>query len=435
MKRFQSTQKESRKNTTITMKHIYISISIIIIYLIFLNSLPEQKSQEEKYIIEADKTEGIIDGDERIIIGTGNVKITHGKLIITCDKGTSYEKQEMSVLENNVVIDDKEQGYHLTAGYVEYHKKDKHSIATKNPILIIKKKENPIRVESEMMEMFSKEDIGIARGNVWIYYEDIVAQCDLATYYGKENRIILEGDPVAWQGENRLSGKKITLFIKDDKADKIFVDKDARMIYYTKGEKKTEEKDDEVGSIEVPSSGDVKEGNKNENSEGAIKEIETEKETTSKSSTGTNERGDKKLESDEKKEDKGEETIGRVDTYGEMMTAYFKDGEVIRVLIEGNAQGVYYPYEDEKPTDEKVFASGDKIDVTLKDRKAERIRVLGSVGGYYDPGKKGGQTKAYGDTMIIFIENGEVDRIIIRGKAKGIYYHGKEEGEETKVSD
>ena len=418
------------------MRYIHILTFVILNLFIILPPIAEDKKEEEKYVIEADNTEGIIEGDERVIIGTGHVKITHGKLIITCDKGTSYEKQELSILENNVIIDDPGQGYHLTSGYVEYHRKDKHSIATKTPILTIKKEENPIKVESEMMEMFSKEDIGIARGNVWIHYEDIVAQCDLATYYGKEEKIILEGDPVCWQGDSRLAGKKITLYIKNDKADKIFIEKESRMIYYTKSEKKNEgiEKTDKIG--EEPSPSEIK-----KSEEETFKQLKDEKnENLNEPSLNELSNKNQPTENQENTEltnkqegERKEETTGRVDTYGDMMTAYFQNGEVVRVLIEGNAQGLYYPYKEEKPTNEKVFASGDKIDVTLKDQEVERIRILGNASGYYDPGKEGGQTKAYGDTMIIFIKDGEVDRIIIRGKAKGIYYHGKEKGEETKV--
>jgi lipopolysaccharide export system protein LptA len=419
------------------MKYINILLFITLNFLSVLPSLSEEK-KEEKYIIEADKTEGVIEGDERVIIGTGHVKITHGKLIITCDKGTSYEKQELVILENNVVIDDKEQGYHLTSGYVEYHKNDKHSIATKSPVLIIKKEENPIKVESEMMEMFSKEDKGIARGNVWIYYEDIVAQCDLATYYGKEDKIILEGDPVCWQGDSRLAGGKITLFIKNDKADKIFVEKESRMIYYTKSEKKsniegneTNQQKSEKNSESKGEPSDIKKPEENKdqgNGDNNTTENDNAVPDNSINKTNTNETEQKSTT----EEVKNEETTGRVDTYGDTMTAYFQNGEVVRVLIDGNAEGVYYPYKDEKATDEKVFASGDRIDVSLKDQEVERIRILGNATGYYDPGKEGGQTKAYGDTMIVFIKDGEVDRIIIRGEAKGIYYHGKEQGEEEK---
>ena len=409
---------------------------ILLLSLVFVpaSKILTQEGEKEKYIIEADKTEGIMEGEERVIIGTGNVKITHGKLVITCDKGTSYEKQDLAILEKNVVIDDPDKGYHLTAGYVEYHKNDKHSIATQTPILTIKKEEEPIRVESELMEMFSEDDIGIARGNVWIYYQDIIAQCDLATYYGKEETIVLEGDPVAWQDESRLAGEVITLYIKDDEVDKIFINGGSRMIYYTREEKEKVEDNmdgnkitDETGeNIEEPSNPGEEYITPTPPSITVPEEVimEREEETGEEETTG------------EGIENKGEKkTTGRVDTYGDVMTAYFEDGEVVRVLIEGNAEGIYYPYENGEPTDERVFASGNRIDVSLRDEQVERIRITGDVSGFYDPGKEGGQTRVYGDVMVIFIADNEVDKIIIRGKAKGIYYHGREEEEKRAIKE
>jgi hypothetical protein len=117
--------------------------------------------------------------------------------------------------------------------------------------------------------------------------------------------------------------------------------------------------------------------------------------------------------------------IGRVETAGDKMIAYFEDENIKRLIIEGNAEGIYYPYKDNQETGESVFTSGDVIDVYINNENIDLIRITGDAVGVYNPGEnKESLTKTFGRIMVIYMaEDGEVDRIIVRGNAKGIYMH------------
>jgi lipopolysaccharide export system protein LptA len=57
-----------------------------------------------------------------------------------------------------------------------------------------------------------------ATGRVKIEKDDGRATCQKAVYYQDEEKIVLTGDPVAWQKGTRVSGKRITMFLAEDRS-------------------------------------------------------------------------------------------------------------------------------------------------------------------------------------------------------------------------
>ena len=57
-----------------------------------------------------------------------------------------------------------------------------------------------------------------ATGRVQIEKEDGRATCRKAVYYDDEKKIVLTGDPVAWQKGTRVSGKRIIMFVDEDRS-------------------------------------------------------------------------------------------------------------------------------------------------------------------------------------------------------------------------
>ncbi len=57
-----------------------------------------------------------------------------------------------------------------------------------------------------------------ATGRVKIQKEDGRATCQKAVYYEAEKKIVLTGDPVAWQKGTRVSGKRIIMFLDEDRS-------------------------------------------------------------------------------------------------------------------------------------------------------------------------------------------------------------------------
>ena len=56
-----------------------------------------------------------------------------------------------------------------------------------------------------------------AIGRVKIERESGNATCQKAVYYRNEDKIVLTGDPIAWDKGTRVSGKRITMFLAEDR--------------------------------------------------------------------------------------------------------------------------------------------------------------------------------------------------------------------------
>lgn len=75
------------------------------------------------------------------------------------------------------------------------------------------------------------------------------------------------------------------------------------------------------------------------------------------------------------------------EAYGKiMLVAFTKKGDVDNVKVWGNAKSIYHVEEGDKGGCNN--ASGDSICVAFKDGKASRVKLSGSVRGFYAPGKK-----------------------------------------------
>lgn len=57
-----------------------------------------------------------------------------------------------------------------------------------------------------------------ATGHVKIEKEDGRATCQKAIYYEEQKKIVLTGEPVAWQKGTRVSGKRIIMFLEEDRS-------------------------------------------------------------------------------------------------------------------------------------------------------------------------------------------------------------------------
>lgn len=69
--------------------------------------------------------------------------------------------------------------------------------------------------ESSMMEQIDRIEI---EGEVRISQREKVATSDKSVYYHKEQKIVLMGNPMVSQGEDRVQGRLITLYLADGRS-------------------------------------------------------------------------------------------------------------------------------------------------------------------------------------------------------------------------
>ncbi len=251
-------------------------IFLLLINSIFLIKDPDElftKSDMEPYIVTAERVYLDETGEGRVSHLIGNVKIIHGKTIITGDEGYVYENQQMAEIIKNVQIDDEgtiitarvakyfkeekmlvlvdsvdlregkqilktdsliyfkekkvskawgdvvlideEQNTTVTGGYGEYDFVNEVGFMTDNPELILLEKDRKITITGDTLNIRRKENFMSCKGNVKVYGDSIMATAGYLEYFSLKEHIYLKENPVVEQeGKLSLSGISIEVFLK-----------------------------------------------------------------------------------------------------------------------------------------------------------------------------------------------------------------------------
>lgn len=270
----------------------------ILIFSLVINSLflvrdPDEiftAKDREPYIIEAEKVTLDETDEGRVSHLMGNVKITHGKTIITGDEGFAYENEQMAEIIGNVKIDDEgtiitskiakyfkeermvvlvdtvelqdgeqvlkadslvyfkgkkvshayggvilideEQNTEVTGDYGEYDFINKEGFITSNPVLTLSEKDRKIIITGDTLRIKRKENFMSCTGNVKIREDSIMARAGYLEYYSDSERIYLKEKPIIEQvGKSTLSGLLIEVFLKNREIVKTIATIDAKGNY------------------------------------------------------------------------------------------------------------------------------------------------------------------------------------------------------------
>ena len=89
-------------------------------------------------------------------------------------------------------------------------------LATAAPELAIAQSERALTVVADSQSANTNTGVIVAEGNVTIRYpaEQVVGQSQKATYYTREQRIVMEGSVDVVQGDNRLQAETVTYLLE-----------------------------------------------------------------------------------------------------------------------------------------------------------------------------------------------------------------------------
>jgi lipopolysaccharide export system protein LptA len=107
---------------------------------------------------------------------------------------------------------------------------------------VVLKKEGMTLTSDSMVVFYEPQSKGIreidAYGNVVVRKEGRVAFSKKASYYSREEKIVLTGEARIIENENQLGGETITLFMRDERS----VVEGGKILFYNKQEKPGEGK-------------------------------------------------------------------------------------------------------------------------------------------------------------------------------------------------
>ena len=95
-------------------------------------------------------------------------------------------------------------------------------LVVRSDIMIVRFKSDqtsePTQSEEKSESPGGKIDVIEAKGKVVIKKADGRATCRHAVYYKDQEKIVLTGAPIAWQGGTRVSGPKMTMYLEENRS-------------------------------------------------------------------------------------------------------------------------------------------------------------------------------------------------------------------------
>lgn len=167
--------------------------------------------------------------DEKRAHFTGDVVVADSASTTVSDVFTYFEDDEHSIAVGRVRVMNPEQAVTIYGDSLVHFDQLHYTVIPKNPrfVQIDTTADGAIDtlvVVSKFMEAF-RDPSGrfIATDSVTIVRTDLAAQCRRATFYTKQDRIILEREPIVWYRESQVTGDSMVVTLEDRRLRSVYV--------------------------------------------------------------------------------------------------------------------------------------------------------------------------------------------------------------------
>ena len=222
-----------------------------VLYLHFLSILV---ADERLYLKQAKTLENKTIAGRSIKFISGDVIFTKGDLILNCEEGRHYEKNDLAVLYKNVSAIQEQRT--LTCDTIKFFSKEDRLLSIGSSHVW----DSDYDLKADSITVFTEQDSGVALGNVILnqkgqiikanrieYQKDKeqdgvsytaigdviiedssrIATCGKAKYDRKNEVTTLEIEPKITENERILSGQKIILQYKEEELENLHIPKKA----------------------------------------------------------------------------------------------------------------------------------------------------------------------------------------------------------------
>ncbi|MGH2568619.1 MAG: OstA-like protein [Bacteroidota bacterium] len=173
--------------------------------------------------------EGEYFSEEKRAYFSGDVIAADSASTTLSDALTYFESDERSIAVGNVRVLNPGNAVTVYGDSLVHFDKIKYTIVPKNPRLVQVDTTadgtiDTLLVVSKLMEAYrDPADRFIATDSVLLVRTDLAARCERATFYTKQDRIILERQPVVWYGQNQVTGDSMVVTLRDRKLNSVYV--------------------------------------------------------------------------------------------------------------------------------------------------------------------------------------------------------------------
>lgn len=169
--------------------------------------------------------------------------VEDGSTFISADQMASDDSSNTIQMEGNAVMRDTAKGFIIIAGRIFHNKKIDASLATKNPLMIIKQDRDSVYITGDSLftakltDLYKKDSAKLktfhfkekdstnryfeAYHHVRVFSDSIQSVSDSLFYSFQDSVFRLYYDPVVWNKKSQITGDTIYLFTKNKKASRI----------------------------------------------------------------------------------------------------------------------------------------------------------------------------------------------------------------------
>ncbi|WP_061222389.1 LptA/OstA family protein [Leptospira weilii] len=166
----------------------------------------------------SDKDEG---GETRVGL-YGNATIYRGNLKMNAEKLVSYGKNSSKIeARNQITVHDRENALILSGNVLDYFEDDQYiHLTDSGKIDFLDKKTDEVTSTMTAIEFerFMDKNETVIRGNVLIEGKDSFATGEYATYFEKEEKVFLEGNPILRKNGRDIHAGRIIFFPREGRA-------------------------------------------------------------------------------------------------------------------------------------------------------------------------------------------------------------------------
>lgn len=214
-----------------------------------------------------------------------------------------------------VVLNDTAQKSTLVGNYVYYNEVTESGIATDSALLVDWSSKDTMYVHADTLYTSKDSIYDVARGfyNVRIFRKDMQGLCDSLAYSARDSVLNMFGEPVLWKDDNQLNGEYIQAFTKNQKVERVHIQRAAMAIQHEDSIYYNQLSGKEI--IAYVDSGELKKVNVNGNAETIYYPVD----------------------------DKDSTLIGVNKTESSFVVMFLKDKKVERILMTTATTGTMYP--------------------------------------------------------------------------------------------
>ncbi len=166
--------------------------------------------------VEIRSNELVYDRESGLTLFKGDVRVMHGGTDLRASEVRATSGNREATAETDVTVVDKEMAATLSCGHLDYKDQMRYISAHEEPKLTtVDKEDRPVTLDSRQMEFYSDQQMALANQDVRMTHGDGKAVAGRATYLKSEGKVILEGEPRAFNDFGEVTGRRLTAFLDE----------------------------------------------------------------------------------------------------------------------------------------------------------------------------------------------------------------------------